>query len=243
MNVTSVRLARRAVGLVGAVLLVALIGLSLVTNLAPLAGREVFTIIGGSMEPAIPLGSMVVVTRSDPMTIEAGDVVTIRADNGIVVTHRVIQVLDLPEGRVFELKGDANEAPDGSHVPARAIVGVADIHVPFAGYARRFLSTPTGLVAAFAALGALGLLYQLLKLIDRPTKTTPRQAPSRSDHDRPPLGFESRDRGSDPRVPGLAAIAIVSNIGPRRGSTRPASRPHRSISPRDPITGPCRLPT
>jgi signal peptidase I len=173
MDMTLVRLARRTVGLVGVVLLVLFIGLSVVTNLSPLAGREVFTIVGGSMEPAIPLGSLVVATRTDPMTIEAGDVVTIRADNGTVVTHRVTQVVDLPEGRAFELKGDANEAADGGLVPARAIVGLADLHVPFAGYARRFLSTTTGLVAALAALGAVGLVYQLLSLIGRPATGAP----------------------------------------------------------------------
>jgi signal peptidase I len=174
MDMTLVRLARRTVGLVGVVLLVLLIGFSVVTNLSPLAGREVFTIIGGSMEPAIPLGSLVVATRTDPMTIEAGDVVTIRADNGTVVTHRVTQVFDLSDGRAFELKGDANRAPDGGLVPARAVVGVADIYIPFAGYARRFLSTTTGLVAALAALGALGLLHQLLGLIGQATSAAPR---------------------------------------------------------------------
>ena len=167
------RMAQRAVGFVGVVLFLMLISLSLVTNLAPLAGREVFTIIGGSMEPAIPIGSIVVVTKTDPMKIEAGDIVTMRADNGVVVTHRVTEVHDLPEGRAFQLMGDANEAPDGGLVPARAIVGVADIHVPYAGYARRFLSTTTGLVAAFAALGALGLLYQLFNMVGRPANAAP----------------------------------------------------------------------
>jgi signal peptidase len=173
MDLTLVRVARRTVGLVGAVLLVVLAGFSVLTNLSPLAGREVFTIVGGSMEPAIPLGSLVVATRTDPQTIEVGDVVTIRDDNGTVVTHRVTRVVDQPEGRAFELKGDANQSPDGGLVPARAVVGVADVYVPFAGYIRRFLSTTTGFVAAFTALGALGLLYQLLSLIGRPASAAP----------------------------------------------------------------------
>ena len=168
---TLIRLARRVVGLIGIVLFLALIGFSLVTNLAPLAGREVFVIIGGSMEPAIPIGSLVVATHTDPMTIAVADVVTIRADNGIVVTHRVLRVVDLPEGRFFELKGDANESPDGGLVPARAIVGVADQYVPYAGYGRQFMSTPTGIVATLSALGTLYLAYLLLKLLGPPAST------------------------------------------------------------------------
>jgi signal peptidase I len=173
MNVTLIRHARRAVGVIGLALFVVLVGFSLFTNLSPLTGRELFIIAGGSMEPAIPIGSLAVVTPVDTASIAVGDVVTIRADNGVVVTHRVSRVVDMPDGRSFELKGDANQSADGGLVPGRAIVGAANQFIPYAGYARAFLSTIPGLVATFSALIALVLLYVLVGMIGPPVPGVP----------------------------------------------------------------------
>ena len=148
MILTLVRVARRAVGLVGVALFAVLVAFALFTRVAPLTGHQLFIIIGGSMEPTIPIGSLAVVTPVDATTLAVGDVVTIRADNGVVVTHRVSRVVDSAEGRFFEIKGDANASPDGSLVPARAIVGAAAQYVPYAGYAQDFLSKIAGLIAA-----------------------------------------------------------------------------------------------
>jgi signal peptidase len=170
------RFARRAVGVIGIALLVVLIAVSVLSRIAPLTGRDLFIIVGGSMEPSIPIGSLVITTRTDAMTVAIGDVVTIRADNGVVVTHRVSRLVDLPEGRFFELKGDANEDPDGGLVPARAIVGAAEQFVPYAGYASQFLSTLAGVVASLSVLGALLLTYLLLKMLEPAVAANPAQA-------------------------------------------------------------------
>ena len=170
MNLSLIRLARRAVGCIGTALFVVLVGFSLFTHAVPLTGRELFTIIGGSMEPSIPVGSLVIATPVDAMTVAVGDIVTIRDDNGTVVTHRVTRVVDAVGGRSFEMKGDANQAPDGGLVPARALVGAAGQFVPYAGYARAFLSTLTGLIATFSFLVALILFYLLLGMIEPPLR-------------------------------------------------------------------------
>ena len=176
MNLTLIRLVRRVVGLIGIALFAVLVVFSLFLHIAPWTGRQLFVIGGGSMEPSIPLGSMVIVTPTDAMTIGVGDVVTIRADNGAVVTHRVSQVVDGPDGRFFELRGDANEGPDGGLVPARAIVGAADQYVPYAGYAQKFLSTVPGVVTALAVLGALLLTYLVLEMLESTTPTISSEA-------------------------------------------------------------------
>jgi signal peptidase I len=165
MNLSLFRLARRALGLIWIALFAVIVGFSVLTRLAPLSGHDLFTIIGGSMEPSIPIGSLVVATKVDPTTVAVGDVVTIRADNGIFVTHRVIRVVDAPEGPSFALQGDANESADAGLVPARAIVGAANHYIPFAGYMRHFLSTIPGLVAALSLLGTLLLTYLLLGML------------------------------------------------------------------------------
>ena len=166
-----IRPVRRVIGFSWVALFAVLIAFALFTHLAPLTGRQPFIIGGGSMEPSIPVGSLVIVSSVDPLTITAGDPVTIRADNGIVITHRVTRVVDLPEGRFFELKGDANPHADASLVPARAIVGIANVYVPYAGYVQEYLATLLGLVAAVVLLGALLLIYTLLEMLERPSRS------------------------------------------------------------------------
>jgi signal peptidase I len=168
-----IRLARRAVGVSGVAILVVLLGLAVLTRVAPLTGRDLFVIVGGSMEPSIPTGSLVVVTRTDASTVMVGDVVTIRADNGVVVTHRVNRLVDTRDGRFFELKGDANETADGGLVPARAIVGAADQYIPYAGYVQNIMSTSLGMVAALSFLGAIFLVYLLLEMLEAPRDPKP----------------------------------------------------------------------
>jgi signal peptidase len=173
MTSTLIRLARRTVGAIGIALVAVLLGFTLLIHAAPFTGRELFIIVGGSMEPAIPIGSLVVVTRTDAMTVVAGDAITLRADNGVVVTHRVSRVVDLPEGRFFEMKGDANESPDGGLVPARAIIGAADQYVPYAGYFQGAMSTVPAIVGVLSGLGALLLTYLLLEMLERPARAIP----------------------------------------------------------------------
>ena len=176
MILKAIRLARRAVGFIGVGLVVILIGFSLFTRIVPMTGRQLFIVGGGSMEPSIPIGSLVIVTRTDAMTVAVGDVLTIRADNGVVFTHRVSRIVDLHEGRFFETKGDANQTPDGALVPARAIVGAAGQYLPLAGYAQGFLSKLPGMVAALSLLGALLLLYLLLEMLEEPAGPVSTQA-------------------------------------------------------------------
>lgn len=176
MILSLIRLARRAVGLIEIALFAVLIGFSLFTHIAPLTGRELFIVGGGSMEPSIPIGSLVLATRTDATTVALGDVVTVRADNGVVFTHRITRVVDLPDGRYFETKGDANPSPDGGLVPARAIVGATEQYVPYAGYARDFLSSVPGVVTALSVLGALLLTYLLLEMIESPARAIAAEA-------------------------------------------------------------------
>jgi len=115
--------------------------------LAPAVGRQVFAIRGASMSPTIPMGSAIVVVERPVSDLRAGDIVTWRAANGAYVTHRVMQVVEENGQPFVQTKGDANDSPDPSAVPADAIVGVVEAWIPAAGYALIMMSTPTGLVS------------------------------------------------------------------------------------------------
>lgn len=152
---------RRALSAFWAVLVISLIGLVAWSHLASLV-----VITGGSMAPAVPAGSVIGPVAVDPGDLVTGDILTVRADNGVILTHRVTRVVDLPEGRFFELKGDANATADPELVPARAIMGRVDGYLPIAGYALGMLSTPSGLISVLAALGMLLVCIWLLEDIE-----------------------------------------------------------------------------
>ena len=142
--------------------------------------NDAVVIVGGSMEPTIPRGSVV-----DPVEIDGhpavGDVVTVRADNGVLVTHRVTRLLDLADGWFVELQGDANPSPDPALVPASAIVGRVDGHVPHAGYLLAMLSTPLGWLSVVATLGAAALGLMVLDDLERAgARQTHRRVASRA---------------------------------------------------------------
>jgi signal peptidase I len=92
-----------------------------------------------------------------------GDVVTIRADNGVLVTHRVAGAVEVGGERQLQMRGDANSSPDPASVPAQSVVGRIAWYAPLAGYALFLLSIPSGMLACLSLLGALLLMYWLLE--------------------------------------------------------------------------------
>jgi signal peptidase len=152
------RLARRTLDilLIGLILLV--LATVVVARVVPwVTGGATFVVGGGSMEPSIPLGAIVFVTPEPAGQIAVGDVVSVRVgEQQAIFTHRVIRLAEI-DGEVWlETKGDANEDPDPSIIPATAVIGEVRAGLPYAGYAVRLLSTGQG-VMFLLALGVLVL--------------------------------------------------------------------------------------
>lgn len=158
-------------GLFG-LLLVLLIG----TRLASMDGRSVLVIRGGSMQPAIPLGSLVVAEPVDSGSLSISDVIAYRTGSGTLVTHRITRIFGGADELRFEVRGDANATPDPVLVTASSIVGRAVFSVPLAGYALAYLSLPGGLSSYLALTGMLFLAGWLLELLERAQTTLPAPA-------------------------------------------------------------------
>ena len=131
--------------------LVLLVALCLLTialgRVLPLTGRTTLAVAGGSMEPAIHLGSAIVVEPVDPHPLAVGDVVSLRSGpNRAIFSHRIIRVV-VRDGTVWiETKGDANAAADSSLTPTSQVIGRASVTVPMAGYLIALLSSLHGIV-------------------------------------------------------------------------------------------------
>ena len=125
------------------------------TFLAPRFGWQVDTVLSGSMEPAIPTGSILVSRPVTPDSINVGDIVTFSGSGrDRFITHRVTAI-GQPNGIVFTTKGDANNAEDPYTVPAENVVGKVLVHIPFLGFILSFVKTPFGMILTLVIPGLL----------------------------------------------------------------------------------------
>ena len=138
----------------GTLILILVIASCLPLTLPRLFGYEIYEVVSGSMEPEIPVGSVVYVAAVPPEEIQAEDVIAFRSGQTII-THRVVtnRMLD----GEFVTKGDANEQEDMNSVPYDSLIGRVEHHFPIVG---RLMVVYTGTVGkvyviCFAACGAM----------------------------------------------------------------------------------------
>lgn len=109
---------------------------------------RVFYVESGSMEPAIPTGSMVVVKSAD--SYSEGQVITVKVPTSpdVTVTHRVQEKIVNEETGVvmYRLKGDANEEPDRDLINQNRVVGQVLFHLPYLGKLIAFSQSQLGFV-------------------------------------------------------------------------------------------------
>ena len=140
--------------LFGTVILLGVILFCLPVTVARIRGHEVYSVVSGSMEPAIPVGSVLFVEPAAPETVEEGDVIAFRS-GGSVVSHRVVRNR-VVEGE-FITKGDANREEDMNPVKYSELVGVVARHYPVMGHLLFLYTSSVGKVymVCLAACGAM----------------------------------------------------------------------------------------
>ena len=149
--------------ILGTLILVAAILTVLPVTVPRFLGYEIYNVISGSMEPELPVGSVVYVKETDPAEIQEGDIIAFNSQ-GSVVTHRVKQNR-VVEGE-FVTKGDANEAEDLWTVDYDELIGRVTFHAPVLGGLMELYTTGVGKIylLLFAACGAmLNLLASKLR--------------------------------------------------------------------------------
>ena len=123
------------------------IALLMVTSIFPIPGNiQIKVVLSGSMEPAIPVGSVIVIKPAESYTV--GDIVTYGKDTktNIPTTHRIVDMRIEGGETFFKTQGDANEDPDMSEQKEGAITGKMLITIPFLGYLIDFAKQPIGFI-------------------------------------------------------------------------------------------------
>ncbi len=93
-----------------------------------LFGYSLFRVVTGSMEPTIPVGSLLVCRQIGMEGVQVGDIICFRAQEsaifGQMMTHRVTDIFTVEDGSLlFQTRGDANLVADGFMVSQTNFVG------------------------------------------------------------------------------------------------------------------------
>lgn len=161
-------LLRSAATVAGAVVVIVLLVATIGPRLLP---YRTFTVLSGSMEPTIPVGSMIFDREIAAADLARGDVVTFHPPGqpDKLVSHRIVRVEETKQGAFLVTRGDANGVADDWRIPAEGRGLRYEFHVPYLGYVVGGLLTPVGRLVALT-LAALWLGGLALWTIWRPRK-------------------------------------------------------------------------
>lgn len=119
---------------------------------------QALIVLTGSMEPALPVGSVAFVEKSGASEVENGDIITFaRPEQArrVLVTHRVIEVVEGENGTSFRTQGDANNTADDWLVPETLVMGEVRTVVPYVGYVTDKVRGRNAFLALMVIPGAL----------------------------------------------------------------------------------------
>ena len=126
-----------------------------------MTGFHMYNVLSGSMEPAIPVGSLLYVRSGDPEQVEDEDIIAFYGsleDSGII-THRVVK--NIVVSRTFTTKGDANDKEDPTPVSYDNYIGRVTLSVPYVGRVLTIMTSLEGKIAAACIVG-LGVILNVI---------------------------------------------------------------------------------
>ncbi|HOX29558.1 MAG TPA: signal peptidase I [Candidatus Paceibacterota bacterium] len=117
------------------VVLLVSVAFFLAITILPVPGNiKFFSVMSGSMEPAIKTGGVVVVSpRSE---YKVGDIISFSTveDKMVSVTHRITRIEQDNYETVYIVKGDGNEFEDSDPVKPNEIIGQVIFTLPWVGF-------------------------------------------------------------------------------------------------------------
>lgn len=155
-----------AVRILGTLLLILVLAACIPLTVPRFFGCQIYSVVSGSMEPSIPVGSLVYIKAVAPEDVQEGDVAAFygAVDSASIITHRVV------ENRTFmgELitKGDANQEADINPVSYEQFIGRVEHSFPRLGALAELFTSHVGKIAAGGLIGAAVLLHLLANVLE-----------------------------------------------------------------------------
>ena len=150
---------KRFIALLSSLALALVMAIAVVSFVPRAFGYMSFAVLSGSMEPELPVGSMVFVRQVEPTDIAVGDNATFYRSDGAVVTHQVYEVD--PVAQTISTQGIANKNADGTimhdaeQTTFSRVIGVVSFCVPYLGFVNAYCTTMPGLLVVVAVLALL----------------------------------------------------------------------------------------
>ncbi len=114
-------------------------------------GFRLYTVLSGSMEPSVPVGSLVLVKPQGEY--KEGQVITYKSRSDInnptpenTTTHRIVEIIEDNDRMQYVTKGDANDVNDSEPISKGQIIGGMIFSIPLAGHIISFAKTQEGLI-------------------------------------------------------------------------------------------------
>lgn len=125
----------------------------------PLLGLTPYAVLSGSMEPELPVGSLIYVKHVDPTEVHVGDAITFRLESGTLVTHEVYEIdaaaHEFKTHGIANVDAQRNISPDAAPVPWSSLVGSVVACVPLLGYVNVFVTRPPGVFMVIAGVAVV----------------------------------------------------------------------------------------
>ncbi len=114
---------------------------------------KVYTVLSGSMEPNLHVGSVVVLRPTPAEQIRIGDIITFQRPGrrGVFITHRVVNITKTNFGPAFITKGDANGVSDSWTIPVSGTGLKYWFDIPLLGFLFAILESPVGRICFILA--------------------------------------------------------------------------------------------
>lgn len=132
---------------------------------------SIYTIVSPSMTPVINVYDVVFnVHPSSENDIKVGDIITYisKASNseGMTITHRVIEVSELPDGtKEYLTQGDNNSEPDPLYVTYDQVLGKELFIIPYVGRVQFLIANQKGWLILIMIPIIIYIIYDVYKLI------------------------------------------------------------------------------
>lgn len=125
-------------------------------------GYKPFIVLSGSMKKEINSGDLVLTKEIDPTTLKKGDIISFR-EGEIVVTHRIVDIVEKDGEKGFVTKGDNNEANDLNIVKFENVEGIYLNKISGLGNVAMFIQTPTGIIISLSIPLAILICINLMQ--------------------------------------------------------------------------------
>jgi signal peptidase len=131
----------------------------LTSNTDYIKGVRSFVVLSGSMEPTIPVGSVIYSQKQASYT--KGDIISFTNQQGQIVTHRIASVKQAEQEILYQTKGDANRNADAEFITSAKIIGKVFFTIPYVGRAIMFVKTPTGFILSVVIPSIIFIFWEL----------------------------------------------------------------------------------